>query len=48
MLDNGITETPVGSYIRGQETEEEESCSDNLAGIHWSSDINLHKSITNI
>jgi hypothetical protein len=32
MLDAGTTEMPVGAWdIGGQETEEEESCSDNPA-----------------
>lgn len=47
MLDNGIVDMLVGAWTRGGYETEEESCSDNSAGIHWSSDHNLHKGITN-
>jgi hypothetical protein len=43
VLDAGTTEMVVGARIGGgHQTEEKGSCSDNSAGIYWSSDINLH------
>jgi hypothetical protein len=49
VLDAGTTGMVVAARIGdGHQTKEEETCSDNPAGTHWSTDIALHKCITNI